>query len=155
MKKLITLLLIVVVAGCKTKKEEPEPIYALEYVGEYWTNTADGGNSTAQTWVITSENNKLYIEYTIKYTFRNQGKEIRSTDVYLLKDIPVNNPKSFKIDQVAELTEDGVKKTRHILAEAVKGTKPDGKEFIGTTIKFTDPATNNSLSTDYLEFKRK
>ncbi len=155
MKKLTVLLLIVFVAGCKTKNDEPEPKYALEYVGEYWTNTVNGNNSTVQTWVVTSENNKLYIEYTIDYTFRNQGKVITSKEVYTLTDIPVDNPKTFKIDQVAELVEDGVKKSRRIQAEATKDVKPDGTEYIGTTINFPDPNTGASTSTDYLEFKRR
>ena len=93
MKKLFVALLIVSIAGCKGIKKEPEPNYALEFVGEYWTNTTDGSNSTSQTWVITTPGEKLVdIEYTINYTFRYQGKEIKSTDVYKMSNVPVLMP---------------------------------------------------------------
>ncbi|TDB65896.1 hypothetical protein [Arundinibacter roseus] len=155
MKKLLVLFLIVFAAGCKDKEPEPEPNYAADFVGEYWTNTADGGNSTAQTWVITESNNLLNITYTIDYTFRNQGKELRSKEVYTLKDIQVLNPVSFKIAQDAAVNEDGNLKTRRVEGEGVKSTKADGTVVIGITLKFTEPGASSSTSTDYLEFKKR
>lgn len=156
MKKLFVALLIVSIVGCKGKKTEPEPDYALEFVGEYWTSTADGNNSTAQTWVITTPAEKtITIEYTINYTFRNQGKEIKSKDIYTLSNIQVLNPNTFTIDQDAVLNSDGVLKTRRVQGEGVKSLLTNGTEYIGITIKFTDPGSTTPIATDFLEFKRK
>ncbi len=156
MKKLFVALLLVSIVSCKDKKNEPEPDYALEFVGEYFTNTADGNNSTSQTWVITSPAERMIdIQYTIDYTFRNQGKEIKSKDVYTLTDIQVLNPNTFTIDQDAVLNSDGVLKSRKIQGEGVKSLLTNGTEYIGITIKFTDPGSTTSTTTDFLEFKRK
>lgn len=156
MKKLFVALLIVSVVSCKVKKNEPEPDYSLEFVGEYYTNTADGNNSTAQTWVITTPAmNTINIEYTINYTFRNQGKELKSKDVYTLSNIKVLNPNTFTIDQDAVLNSDGVLKSRRVQGEGVKSLLTNGTEYIGITIKFTDPGSATPITTDFLEFKRK
>ncbi|MPR32641.1 hypothetical protein [Salmonirosea aquatica] len=156
MKKLLVLFLIVSVAACTNKDDEPKPDYATNFVGEYWTNTADGANSTAQTWVVTSTTeNTLNIVYTIDYTFKNQGKVFTSKDVYQLKDIQVLNPVSFKIDQDAELNEDGTLKTRHVSGEATKSKDGSGGESIGITLTFKDPGATTTTSTDFLEFKKR
>lgn len=156
MKRLFVALFIVSIVGCKGKKTEPEPDYALEFLGEYWTSTADGNNSTAQTWVITTPaERKINIEYTIDYTFRNQGKEIKSKDVYTMTNVDVLSPTTFKIDQDAVLNSDGVLKSRRVQGEGVKSVLTNGTEYIGITIKFTDPGATTSSSTDFLEFKKR
>ena len=156
MKKLLVLFLIVSVSACKNKDDEPKPNYATNFVGDYYTNTADGANSTAQTWVVTSTSeNMLNIDYTINYTFKNQGKVFTSKEIYKLKDIQVLNPISFKIDQDAELNEDGTLKTRHVSGEGVKAKDGSGAESIGITLTFKDPGSTATTSTDFLEFKKK
>jgi len=157
MKKLLVFFLIVsVAAACTNKDNEPQPNYATNFVGEYFTNTADASNSTTQTWVVTSTTeNTLNIDYTINYTFKNQGKVFTSKEIYRLKDIQVLNPVSFKIDQDAELNEDGTLKTRHISGEATKSKDGSGGESIGITITFKDMGSSTTTSTDYLEFKKK
>ena len=156
MKKLLALFLIVSVAACKNKDDEPKPDYATNFVGDYYTNTAEGGNTTAQTWVVTSTSqNTLNIVYTIDYTFKNQGKVFTSKDVYQLKDIQVLNPVSFKIDQDAEWNEDGTLKTRHVAGEGTKSKDGSGAESIGITLTFKNPGATTTTSTDYLEFKKR
>lgn len=156
MKKLLALFLIVSVVACKNKDDEPKPNYATNFVGEYFTNTADGANSTAQTWLVTSTSeNMLNIDYTIDYTFKNQGKVFTSKEVYRLKDIQVLNPVSFKIDQDAELNEDGTLKTRHVSGEGVKAKDGSGAESIEITLTFKDPGSTTTTSTDFLKFKKK
>ncbi|HEV7348585.1 hypothetical protein [Telluribacter sp.] len=155
MKKLLLLLLVVSFLGCKESAPAPDPDFAANFVGEYWTITTDGNSSTNQTWVVTSRDKRLNITYTINYLFKSQGKEIRSTDVYTLKDVLVLNPTAFKIDQQADLNEDGKVKVRRVEGEAIKSTKPDGSEVIGITFKFTDQGSTTSVTTDYLEFKKK
>ena len=156
MKKLLVLFLIVSVSACKNKDDEPKPDYATNFVGDYYTNTADGANYTAQTWVVTSTSeNMLNIDYTINYTFKNQGKVFTSKEIYKLKDIQVLNPISFKIDQDAELNEDGTLKTRHVSGEGVKAKDGSGAESIGITLTFKDPGSTATTSTDFLEFKKK
>jgi uncharacterized lipoprotein YehR (DUF1307 family) len=155
MKKLLVLLLIVSLAACKNDNEAT-PDYATNFVGNYYTNTADGANSTAQTWAVTSTTeNMLNIVYTIDYTFKNQGKVFTSKEVYNLKNIQVLNPISFKIDQDAELNEDGTLKTRHVSGEATKSKDGSGAENIGITLTFKDPGATTTTSTDYLEFKKR
>ncbi len=156
MKKLLVLFLIVSVAACTNKDNEPKPNYATNFVGDYFTNTADGANSTAQTWVVTSSaENTLNIVYTINYTFKNQGKVFTSKDVYNLKDIQVLNPVSFKIDQDAEWNEDGTLKTRRVSGEGTKSKDGSGAESIGITLTFKNPGATTTTSTDFLEFKKK
>ncbi len=156
MKKLLALFLIVSLAACTNKDDEPKPNYATNFVGEYWTNTADGANTTAQTWVVSSTaENTLDIVYTIDYTFRNQGKVFTSKDVYRLKDIQVLNPISFKIDQDAEWNEDGTLKTRNVSGEATKSKDGSGAESIGITLTFKNPGATTTTSTDLLEFKKR
>lgn len=156
MKKLLAFFLIVSVASCTNKDDEPKPDYATNFVGDYFTNTAEGGNSTAQTWLVTSTaENMLNIDYTIDYTFRNQGKVFTSKEVYKLKDIQVLNPVSFKIDQDAELNEDGKLRTRRVSGEATKSKDGSGAESIGITLTFKDPGATATTSTDFLEFKKR
>ena len=156
MKKLFVFFLIVSVVACTNKDDEPKPDYATNFVGDYFTNTADGANSTAQTWVVTSTaENTLNIVYTIDYTFKNQGKVFTSKEIYRLKDIQVLNPVSFKIDQDAELNEDGTLKTRRVSGEAVKSKDGSGAESIDITLTFKDPGSTTTTSTDFLKFKKK
>ncbi len=156
MKKLLVFFLIVSAAACTNKDVEPKPNYATNFVGDYFTNTADGANSTAQTWVVSSTvENTLNIVYTIDYTFKNQGKVFTSKEIYKLKDIQVLNPVSFKIDQDAELSEDGTLKTRHVSGEATKSKDGSGAESIGITLTFKSPGATTSTSTDFLAFKKR
>lgn len=156
MKKLLAVFLITAVVACDKKKDEPTPNYAENFVGEYWTNTADGKNTSSHTWVVTSTGkNTLNIDYTINYVLQYQGKEIKSTDVYKLTDIQVLNPVSFKINQDAELSEDGKLKTRHVEGEAVRAKDTNGNVSIGITFKLKDPGSTSTTTTDFLEFKKK
>lgn len=156
MKNLFVALLIISIVGCKGKKVEPEPDFALAFVGEYFTNTADGNNSTAQTWVVTSSSvGTIDIVYTIDYTFRNQGREIRSKDIYTLPAIQVFNAETFTIDENAVWNSDGFLKSRRVQGQGVKSVMANGTEFIGITIKFTDTGSATPITTDYLEFKKR
>lgn len=158
MKRIIVCCLIVLMAACK-KDNDPvveDPDYSEQFVGDYWTNTVNGTNSTAQTWKITNlGKNLLGIDYTINYTFKEQGKEIKSTEVYKLVKVAITDSVTFKINELAEMTDDGVAKTRNVVADGVKIRDLAGAIKIGTTVKFTNADNSNPVTTDYLEFKKK
>jgi hypothetical protein len=155
MKKLLVFVLLVSVLSCKEKAPEPEPDFAADYAGDYWTETADGNNSSIHSWAVRAKEKMLDIDYTINYIFRYQGKEIRSIEVYKLRDIQVLNPSAFKIDQTAELTDDGKSRARRVQGDATRTTKPDGTEVIAVTFRFTDPGNPTPITTDRLEFKKR
>ncbi|CAG4994637.1 hypothetical protein DYBT9275_01435 [Dyadobacter sp. CECT 9275] len=156
MKKLIICCLIVFIGSCKSKKEtEADPDYSSRFVGDYWTNTVNGTNSTAQDWKVTSlGKNLLGINYTINYTFREQGKEIKSVEIYKLTKVTVVDSLTFRINEDAELSDDGVTKVRKVEADGVRYTDAANKSNIGITLKFTDPGGASSMS-DFLIFKKK
>ncbi len=155
MKKLLVLLLFVSFVSCNKDKNDPNPQYAKYFVGTYETNTSIGGNSTNEKWVVTEANNLLNIDYTRDFVVLVQGKELRSNDRYRLKDIQVLNPISFKIDQNAEVVENGAQvRTEGVMGEVTKSTNSAGIIVLGTTLKFLKAGASNPTSTDFLEFKK-
>lgn len=155
MKKLLVLLLFVSLASCNKDKNDPDPQYAKDFVGTYDTSTSIGGNSTTEKWVVSEANNLLNIDYTRDFVAVVQGKELKSNDRYRLRDIQVLNPISFKIDQDAEVLENGAQvRTERISGEVTKSTNSSGTVVLGTTLKFLKAGASNPTSTDFLEFKK-
>ncbi|WP_131694806.1 hypothetical protein [Dyadobacter tibetensis] len=157
MKKVLFCCLIIFMGACKdnNKGEEPAPDHSNEFVGEYWTNTVNGNNSTAQTWVVSRlDKNLLGIEYTVEYTFKDLGKEIKVTDKYTFDEVVVIDALNFKINEDAVYSDNGFEKIRRVSGDGVKIRDAAGSTKIGITLTLTDPG-KSPVVTDYLEFKKR
>ncbi len=159
MKNLIIAFLVIFFAACKDKnssKEEVAPDYSTEFVGEYVTQTVNGGNSTSQNWVVTRlDKNLLNIIYTVDYTLRDQGLEVKRKFVYTLKNVKAIDKLNFTISEDANYTDDGFDKVRNVQGNGLKITDANGNIKIGVTFRFSDIDGTNVSNSDYLEFKKK
>lgn len=159
MKKILFVALVFIFAGCKDKNGGSEPVapdFSTEFVGEYWTNTVNGNNSTDQKWVITRQDkNLLNIVYTIDYVFREQGKEIKSKEIYKLLKVKSVDKLNMSINEDATFSDDGFEKIKTVQGNALKIIDASGNTKIAVTFKFSDVGGGNAITTDYLEFKKK
>ncbi len=159
MKKILIFGLVLLFAGCKDKNGGSEPVspdYSTEFVGDYWTTTVNGNNSTNQTWVVTRQDkNLLNILYTLEYVFREQGKEIKSKEIYKLTKVKAVDKLNISINEDATFSDDGFEKIRSVRGNGLKITDAIGNIKIGVTFKFSDVGGGNPVTTDFLEFKKK
>ena len=163
MRKLIFFCLVVFMASCKDKDVDivPDEDFAPEFVGNYWTNTANGNTFTKHNWNIKQlSTNQLELLYNKEAKVTVFGTEIVSTQTYTLVNVNVMNKDSISINENVEVTEtvNGTA-TGKVLKQKVEGTGiktlgSSGVPQIAITLKVTNTETGVVSSQDYYEFKK-
>lgn len=163
MKKLIFVCLVVFMASCKDKEVDitPDVDYAPEFVGNYWTNTADGNTFTKHRWNIKQlSKNQLELLYNKETTVTVFGTEISSTQSYTLVNVNAMNKDSISINENVEVSEivNGVPREKALKQKVeglgIKTISSAGVQQINITLKVTNSETGAVSSQDYYEFKK-
>lgn len=154
MKKLIVFCFIVLFASCKDKEVVEEEIdFALDFVGNYSTQTATSSYGTVESWVVTRQDKDLLaIEYKviINYTLPISRTE---THIYSLKNVKAIDENTFVINESADWSNNGTK-ARALVEGTGKKVVTNGASGIGITFKITDLANNTPTNREYLVFKK-
>jgi hypothetical protein len=160
MKKLIFLCFVVLMASCKDKEKEvePDPDFATEFVGSYWTKTAFDNYETDETWEITAVGkNQISIAYNKDIFVNIPGSPITFWTKYTLSNVMATSKDSFTINETVDVQQkDGKALKLKVEGVVTKGTNSAGVDQLDVTLKTTDVATGATNGNgDVRAFKRK
>ena len=155
MRKLILFSLIVLFISCKKHEEIVEdPDLAVDFVGNYFTATANDTYNTNEDWVVKRlDKNLLEISYKVVTNY-SKPQPLTLTYVYTLKNVVVNNATTLTINESADVNKNGTAARSKVEGTGVKSSS-GGVTKIGITLKITDLPGNMVTTREYLEFKKK
>lgn len=155
MRKLVFFSLVVLFLSCKKDEEvEPDQDLAADFVGNYFTATANDTYNTNEDWVVKRlDNNLLEIDYKVVTNY-SKPQPLTLTYVYTLKNVVVNNATTFTVNESADVDKNGVAARAKVEGTGVKSSS-GGLAKIGITFKITDLPGNMVTTREYLEFKKK
>ena len=155
MRKLILFSLIVLFISCKKDEEIVEdPDLAVDFVGNYFTATANDTYNTNEDWVVKRlDKNLLEISYKVVTNY-SKPQPLTLTYVYTLKNVVVNNATTLTINESADVNKNGTAARSKVEGTGVKSSS-GGITKIGIMLKITDLPDNMVTTREYLEFKKK
>lgn len=157
MKKLIFCCLVVLMGSCKDDddKVEPDTDFTSEFVGNYWTKTADAVFAADHTWEVTTlSKNLLGIVYKKNVTATVSGIPVTAYQNYVLANVVTTAKDSFTINEEVDVDQTGgVALKQKVEGIATKITNASGVQQINITLKTTNSKTGVATE-EYLEFKK-
>ena len=155
MRKIIVFCLVVLLASCKDKEVvDADPDLSTDFIGNYFTATANDTYNTNEDWAITRmDKNLLQITYKVVTNY-SKPQPLTLTYVYTLKNVVINNATTFTVNESADVDKNGTMARSKVEGTGVK-LDVNGLTKIGITFKITDLADNKVTTREYLEFKKK
>ena len=155
MRKIIVFCLVVLLVSCKDKEVvDPNPDLSADFVGNYFTATANDTYNTNEDWVVKRvDKNLLEISYKVVTNY-SKPQPLTLTYVYTLRNVVITNATTLTISESADVDKNGTMARSKVEGTGVKSVV-SGVTKIGITFKITDLADNKVTTREYLEFKKK